>query len=540
MHSGDGEEASGSVHRPLPIPRDQHPSPESEPREGMVLPSKGGRWIPPSELRGAEQPPAQPGHPAPEPSWDRRPDAGHGWDAAGHDPYAQQPAAPGYGNPPQPDYPSGHDARVTHPLDPYGQAGAGGHHRAGDDYQGGYDASYGGAQPSGDADRTQLLAPYGGDLPTGGQDADSTQLLAPYAGHGADLPPGDGTRQPLPPEQRFNAPVPPLPTGEPPRPDEPQAPPMPSGAPYAIRPGAPADQASAAYDAAPPTQRLPRVEDQWQQGAPPSGGSGPADDYDFLYRRDDQPAAPAGPHPAAAGQAGAGQPPRTGRPQQHPQPGRAPDAPGPRAAQRAAASRRKPSPVLLAGAAVAVLAVVGIGVGAIMGGGGGSPKTGTSASASTATTTSAAAEAEARRLDSLLASANDSRTSVINAVASIKGCKNLPASAAALRSAAAERDRLVSRLSQMSLADLPNGSQLSSQLSQAWNSSSAADKYYAAWAGQAGKPKGCHKGKAKITLAVQRGNLASGEATIAKQKAAQMWNPIAKQYGLTQRQYTQM
>ncbi len=198
---------------------------------------------------------------------------------------------------------------------------------------------------------------------------------------------------------------------------------------------------------------------------------------------------------------------------------------------------------MLVGVGVAVLALVGIGAGAVLSGGGsnsGGSAGASSSSASGAPDSTSTVEAQARQLNALLHNSNGSRTTVINAVASIKVCKNLVASASDLRTAAGERDDLVTRLSQLTLDKLPNGSQLVSQLTAAWAASSAADNHYATWAEQVGKPKGCHKGHAKVTSEVQRGNLSSGQATIAKQKAANLWNPIARQYGLTQRQFTQL
>ncbi|MDI5965074.1 hypothetical protein [Streptantibioticus silvisoli] len=618
MHSGQGDEGPDNTYRPTPLPHEPQAPSGSEPREGIVLPSKGGRWVPPSRREEQGQQWDQPAPAAP-------PAPGQPWGSPQQDPYGQQQPAP-Y-DPPAADPADAQATRMMAPYDP--QAGqhaqnAGAPFNAGPGQPGGgYDPSYGGlpmqdagqpgAQPMpgadadrtqliapygqqqmpggqqqmpnaqqmpGDADRTQLLAPYGqqqmpdaqqqmpgqhGGQPMSGDDANRTQMLAPYTGHSAELVPQQPeSRAPLPPEQQFNAPVPPMPQAPPPggqQEGQQYAPPMPGGAPFAIRPGAPGDQ-PVAYGqdgAAPATQQLPRFQDDWQQG----GGPQPSqqqqpDDYDYLYRRDDEPAQQRGPRGGAV----------AAFPQQQPVPQRqggynGPDGygtdgygsggrggvSGPRDGSRrgdqGARGRKKMSTPVLVGIGVVVLAVIGVGAGALFSGGGGSnsaqPGSSTSAAPSAGSgAADSAAQGQAKQLDALLKTSNSSRTSVINAVASIKACNNLSASAATLRAAARERDDLVTQLSGMTLTALPNNADLVGQLTAAWKASSSADNYYAAWAGQAAQPKGCKKHQAKITGAVEHGNLESGKATLAKQKAADLWNPIAKQYGLTQRQYTQL
>ena len=78
-------------------------------------------------------------------------------------------------------------------------------------------------------------------------------------------------------------------------------------------------------------------------------------------------------------------------------------------------------------------------------------------------------------------------------------------------------------------------------LTKAWHASAAADDHYAAWADQvAGDKKGCRKGQARTTPETAAGNRESGTATQQKAKAAALWNVIAKKYGLTERQPTQL
>lgn len=598
MHSGQGEEGSAD-NRP-PLPREPQAPSVSEPREGIVLPSKGGRWVPPSQARRPEQDRWEQPAPAVQPA------AGQPWGAPQAEQYpqqqppqAQQPQVqPLQGPPPQGQLPQGQlppaygqepapqpgyahpDDQSTRMMGAYdGQSGQQypGQQHSGQyqdpQYGGGYDPSYGGApmMSGGDADQTRMMAPYGQQQPAGG-DADHTQLLAPYNGQSVDLlPQPEETRQPLPPEQEFHAPVPPIPQSPPPGiPPEYQQqqsyqPPMPSGAPFAIRPGTPAEDAAQQFgqgDPAPATQQLPRFGDggwppaQQQQMPQEAVGPQPApqqpEDYDYLYRKDDDPAGARQPRQGAVA-APAFSFPQHAPPQQPPQRQEyghgGPGGPGGRYDGHGGGhdgpppARRKPSTAVMVGIGVAVLALIGIGAGAALSGGGsgGKPDSGSSATAGAPGNASAdPVKAQAQQLNALLRTSNSSRTSVINAVAAIKACRNLDGSATDLRTAAGERSDLVSKLSQMTLDQLPDSADLISQLTAAWKASASADNYYAGWADQVAKPKGCHKGHARVTVDVQRGNLASGQATVAKQKAAALWNPIARQYGLTQRQFTQL
>ncbi|MFI9546949.1 hypothetical protein ACIHAR_24010 [Streptomyces sp. NPDC052016] len=202
-------------------------------------------------------------------------------------------------------------------------------------------------------------------------------------------------------------------------------------------------------------------------------------------------------------------------------------------------------------AAVGVgIAVVGIGAGALLAGGGGgdqgddnktvaasAPATEASPSASAADP----AEQQAIALDKLLADSGSSRASVISAVADVKKCGNLAQAASDLRDAAKQRNELVTKLSGLSVDKLPNHAALTTALTKAWQASASADNHYAAWADQvAGDKKNCRKGQARTTAQTQAGNRASGTASAQKTQAAKLWNEIAKTYGLTQRQPTQL
>jgi hypothetical protein len=145
-------------------------------------------------------------------------------------------------------------------------------------------------------------------------------------------------------------------------------------------------------------------------------------------------------------------------------------------------------------------------------------------------------------LDKLLADSGNSRTMVINAVADVKACTNLPQAAKDLRDAAKQRNDLVTKLSTLAVDKLPRHTELTAALNKAWQASASADNHYAAWADQVAQRKGnlCKKGQARSTPQTQAGNTASVTASTEKAKAAGLWNAIATTHGLTERQPTQL
>ncbi|MFD9790207.1 hypothetical protein ACFWXK_04570 [Streptomyces sp. NPDC059070] len=206
---------------------------------------------------------------------------------------------------------------------------------------------------------------------------------------------------------------------------------------------------------------------------------------------------------------------------------------------------------LIAGVGVA-LAVVGLGAGYLIsqgGGDGGGAKKGDNAPiAATSPTTGGGdakpaddpAKAQAVELDKLLADSNNSRDAVIGAVADIRGCDKLDAAASTLRDAARQRGELVTRLQKVAVDKLPDHAKLTAELTKAWQASAAADNHYATWADQSGKGKGCKHGHARRTPEAAQGDRSSGEATLAKQHAAGLWNAVAGKYGLTKRSAAQL
>ncbi|MFJ2003302.1 hypothetical protein [Streptomyces chartreusis] len=413
---------------------------------------------------------------------------------------------------------------------------------------------------------------YGQSAPAGyGQGGASSAPLPPEGRHGqgAALPPAGGFGSPLPPADegatQYIAPVAGAPMGAddqatsflpPVAADEGATQFIPPVGPGALPPEVSSEstqvlgRAGQAGGAGPmppvsggdadATQYIPPVTDR-----PGGGERQPLSDFDNLFRSD------------AAGQAPAGatqQLPRFQQPQPQQQapaffpPGQqgAGDDDGGRGGRGGRTGSRLP---LIAAVGVGI-AVLGIGAGALLAGGGGDDDKGEEnqpvsatapANEDSASPSADPAEQQAVALDKLLADSGDSRTSVINAVDAVKSCDNLGKAAQDLREAARQRNQLVTDLSKLSVDQLPNHAALTGALNKAWQASASADNHYAAWADQvAGNKKLCKKGQARSTGQTQAGNRASGTASEQKKTASGLWNEIAKKYGLTERQPTQL
>ncbi|MFJ6725886.1 hypothetical protein ACIQPQ_13330 [Streptomyces sp. NPDC091281] len=556
-------------------------------REGIVLPSDGGEpllpgmtQVPPQPSRPGRSRPAEE-RPAPQP-YDETP---YGQDQYGQGQYGSQYGQDPYGG------------------DQYGQPHQQGQHsqQGQPQQQGQYGQdpyrqdAYGTQQPSiGEAwsaqappqAQAQPQGPGPGPLPPEGAPAPSyggPQQPA-YGGQGL---PGAG---PLPPVDegatQFIPPVtagPPIPADEgatqflppvPAAPDEGATQFLPPVAPGALPPENPAEsthylgqaprQAAGPYPGAgdhpdaQTTQYIPPV--PGGQGPPSYGGGGagaggerqPPAEFDNLFRT-----GPGGDSPAAATQ----HLPRV-TDTDPPHPGGGPRGPrGPRDEGRGSRSGgggtgrsgRGGSKVPLIVAVGVALAVIGVGAGALMAGGGGgeADDSRTVAASQSATDDSGsgsgsdsadAAKEQAEALDKLLADSGSSRASVIAAVADVKRCGNLAQAATDLRDAGRQRTGLVTKLEGLSVDKLPQHAALTAALTKAWQASASADDHYAAWADQVAAQRGklCRKGQARSTGDTQQGNRASGTATAQKAKAAQLWNTIARTYGLTERQPTQL
>ncbi|WP_234354764.1 hypothetical protein [Streptomyces sp. NRRL WC-3618] len=277
------------------------------------------------------------------------------------------------------------------------------------------------------------------------------------------------------------------------------------------------------------TQQLPRV--QQHAPAPPYAQQAPYGAQQAPYGAQQ---APYGAQQAPYGFQAAGGPPRAPH--------------GPHDMDDSHGGRKRSRVPVIAALGIGI-AVLGVGAGALLSGVGGDsdkdPASKTVAATSGAPEESKGpaadpAKAQAVELDKLLADSNNSRDTVIKAVADVKSCTNLGQAASDLRSAAQQRGELVTRLSSLAVDKLPEHAQLTDALTKAWHASQSADDHYAAWADQVAGKHGCRKGQARPTGQTQKGNQQSGIATAQKAKAAELWNAIARPYGLTERQSTQL
>ncbi|MFF5371741.1 hypothetical protein [Streptomyces sp. NPDC013187] len=387
--------------------------------------------------------------------------------------------------------------------------------------------SYGGGLPP--ASGAYGSPPGGAPLPAPA-DEGATQYIPPVAGDAAAatqyLPPvtpaaDEGATQYIPPVSPGALP-PERPAGE-----DPEATRYLGTGPRAGAGAGPLPSAS--HPDAEATQYIPPV---------PGGNKQPPAEFDNLFRSDQGADSPAG---------ATQQMPRIEQPQPAyggvPQPSHAPPAAG-----RSRGGRSGSRVPVIAAVGIGI-AVLGVGAGALLAGGGGGDDDGSdkkTVSASAPATDGSAspsadpARAQAVELDKLLADSGNSRSTVIKAVADVKGCDNLPQAAKNLRDAAKQRSGLVTRLSGIEVDKLPGHAALTTALTKAWQASASADNHYAAWADQTAGKKGCKKGQARVTGQTQAGNRASGVASAEKAKAAGLWNGIAKKYGLTERQPTQL
>ncbi|MFC8373961.1 hypothetical protein ACFUIT_39490 [Streptomyces sp. NPDC057239] len=566
-------------------------------REGIVLPSDGGEPLLPGMTAGPAAPggsadgrtsggefpasappggqtwgtPWGPGqqNPAP-PGQDWQSPSDGQWGAPEPSPWgAQNPPAPAHGGGPGPLPPEGAQTHGGHP--PYGANGAAPLPES---------AGYGGHPgPNGPP------APYGSATGYGGTPPDPHRNVphgaaGPYAA-GAQMPPADaGPYGAAPAQNGYGAPhYPPAaaPDGSegvtqymPPVPaaggDEGATQLIPPVSPGALPPEVPAHGSEAGgYPGMPPqnapgaghlpsaggpdaeaTQYIAPVTDQppgQPYGTPPPGDGNrqPPAEFDNLFRDD------------AAGPAGSTQQlPRVDYgPPAHTPPGGPAGPAAPTGGRGGRGGGRTGSRVPLIAAVGVGIAVLGVGAGALLGspggdddGGGDNQNVSATAPASVEASASPSvdpAREQAVELDKLLAHSGNSRTAVINAVADVKACRDLGQAAEDLREAAGQRNQLVTDLSGLSVDKLPDHQALTTALTKAWQASASADNHYAAWADQvAGNKKLCKKGQARSTGQTQAGNRASGTATAEKKTAAKEWNEIAKQYGLTERQPTQL
>jgi hypothetical protein len=199
-------------------------------------------------------------------------------------------------------------------------------------------------------------------------------------------------------------------------------------------------------------------------------------------------------------------------------------------------SRRPPVPVIMAAALVALVAVA-TGVVMFRAHSGGTAARGTMGATPPASSQDARRQA-AVRLSGLLAQSVPDRAAVIDAVADVRGCgPSLRQDARTFASAASSRERLLSRLGSLPGRSLLPAAMLQ-DLTGAWHASAQADTDLVRWAD--GKiARGCHR-NSRSDASLRASYVPDGQATAGKKAFARLWNPLARRYGLTAYQWSQL
>ena len=167
---------------------------------------------------------------------------------------------------------------------------------------------------------------------------------------------------------------------------------------------------------------------------------------------------------------------------------------------------------------------------------------GGTAASGTGTTPSASSQDARRqaavRLSGLLAQSVTDRAAVTGAAEDVRGCgPSLPQDAQTFARAASSRQHLLSRL-----GSLPGRSVLPAamlrDLTSAWQASAQVDTDLARWA-QGKIAHGCHR-DSRSDARLRASYVPEARATVSKQAFASLWNPVARQYGLTTYQRNQL
>jgi hypothetical protein len=204
-------------------------------------------------------------------------------------------------------------------------------------------------------------------------------------------------------------------------------------------------------------------------------------------------------------------------------------------------SQRRPGrrpgrrPVLVGVAAAFAAIVAGIVI--IQALSGGTPASGTTGATSSASSPDTRRQAAAG-LAGLLGQSVTDRAAVTSAAEDVRGCgPSLPQDARTFAHAASARQRLLSRL-----ASLPGRSSLPAamlqDLTSAWQASAQVDTDLSRWA-QDNMTRGCRHGS-RSDASLRASDIPESQATVAKRAFVTRWNPIARQYGLTTYQRSQL
>jgi hypothetical protein len=189
-------------------------------------------------------------------------------------------------------------------------------------------------------------------------------------------------------------------------------------------------------------------------------------------------------------------------------------------------------PVIVAAALVAVVAGVVIF----------RALSGSTATGGTGTTPSASSQDARRqaavRLSGLLAQSVTDRAAVTRAAEDVRGCgPSLHQDARTFARAASSRQQLLSRLTSMPGRSVLPAAMLQ-DLTGAWQASAQVDADLARWA-QGKIDRGCHR-NSPPDARLRASYVPEARAAVGKRAFAGLWNPLARQYGLTTYQRDQL
>jgi hypothetical protein len=138
-----------------------------------------------------------------------------------------------------------------------------------------------------------------------------------------------------------------------------------------------------------------------------------------------------------------------------------------------------------------------------------------------------AASAQANTVSTLLASGNGSANALTSAVADVQNCGDLPSDISEIQSVENQRQSEYNQAQGTAMNDLPDATDLQSDLVQALNYSLQADSAYLDYANQM-QSSSCQSGSQAAAQA------ADSQAVGYKNQFLSLWNPIAGEYGLPQ------
>ncbi|MFI6510207.1 hypothetical protein ACIBCT_21590 [Streptosporangium sp. NPDC050855] len=142
------------------------------------------------------------------------------------------------------------------------------------------------------------------------------------------------------------------------------------------------------------------------------------------------------------------------------------------------------------------------------------------------------AESQARVLDALLADSGGSRSGLGDALERLRSCEDTAGALAVLQRITDARREQVIQANALGTGALDDGDAVKERLTRALTASFEADEAFLAWAAR--RNTGCDRDLSEDDD-YRRGLAFSEEATTAKRGFLRLWNPLARRYGLPER-----